>query len=116
MKTLIGTSLSAAALVAAMLVAAPVSAQQAMSMDQLLRAVEKGRVQDNKEAQEREAKFRCGPGRSGAAAEGSPGREDGCGKPQRQLSRLKQKRTRPSSRLCRLSSTWPRVRSKSCSA
>ena len=59
MKTLIGTSLSAAALLGAMLVAAPVNAQQAMSMDQLLRAVEKGRVQDNKEAQEREAKFRA---------------------------------------------------------
>jgi biopolymer transport protein ExbB len=38
--------------------AAPASAQEAMTMDQLLRAVERGRVQDNKENKAREAKFR----------------------------------------------------------
>ncbi len=38
--------------------AAPASAQQAMSMDELLRAVERGRVQDNKENKAREARFK----------------------------------------------------------
>lgn len=35
------------------------SAQEAMSMDQLLRAVERGRIQDNNEAREREERFRA---------------------------------------------------------
>jgi biopolymer transport protein ExbB len=35
-----------------------VSAQQAMNMDELLRAVERGRVQDNQENKARESRFR----------------------------------------------------------
>jgi biopolymer transport protein ExbB len=41
-----------------LLIAAPVAAQQAMSMDELLRAVERGQVNDNKENKAREARFR----------------------------------------------------------
>ena len=37
----------------------PAMAQDAMSMDQLLRAVERGRIQDNKEAREREDRFKA---------------------------------------------------------
>ena len=37
----------------------PVAAQQAMSMDQLLRAVERGRIADNQEAREREDRFKA---------------------------------------------------------
>jgi len=48
-----------AALLALTFAAPAVLAQQAMTMDQLLRAVEQGRVQDNKENKEREAKFRA---------------------------------------------------------
>jgi biopolymer transport protein ExbB len=57
MKTF-NKSLSLAAMLAMTLVAPVAVAQQAMTMDQLLRAVEQGRVQDNKENKEREAKFR----------------------------------------------------------
>jgi len=39
--------------------AVPANAQQAMTMDELLRAVERGRVQDNQENREREARFRA---------------------------------------------------------
>jgi biopolymer transport protein ExbB len=39
-------------------ISASAGAQQAMNMDQLLRAVEQGRVQDNKEHNEREARFK----------------------------------------------------------
>ncbi len=59
MKNLFNKSLPLAALLACMAVAPVASAQQAMTMDQLLRAVEQGRVQDNKENKEREAKFRA---------------------------------------------------------
>ncbi len=38
---------------------APALAQNAMTMDQLLRAVERGRIEDNKEAREREAQFKA---------------------------------------------------------
>jgi len=48
-----------AALLALTFAAPAALAQQAMTMDQLLRAVEQGRVQDNKENKEREAKFRA---------------------------------------------------------
>jgi biopolymer transport protein ExbB len=44
-------------LIAGML-AAPANAQQAMNMEELLRAVERGQVQDNKENKAREARFR----------------------------------------------------------
>jgi biopolymer transport protein ExbB len=47
----------AAAVMAASLVQ-PVMAQQAMSLDELLRRVEQGRVTDNREQQEREQRFR----------------------------------------------------------
>jgi biopolymer transport protein ExbB len=56
MKTF-NKSLSLAALLVFAVVAPTAGAQQAMTMDQLLRAVEQGRVQDNKENKEREAKF-----------------------------------------------------------
>lgn len=46
------------AAVAALGLSLSVNAQQAMNMDQLLRAVEQGRVQDNREHSEREARFR----------------------------------------------------------
>lgn len=50
-------SATAAAVMAATLVQ-PVVAQQAMSLDELLRRVEQGRVTDNREQQEREQRFR----------------------------------------------------------
>lgn len=53
MKSLV----AAVALSAAGLVAAPVSAQNAVSMSDLLKKVEQGRVQDNKESRAREAAF-----------------------------------------------------------
>ncbi len=40
------------------LATSPATAQQALSMDQLLKKVEQGRVQDNKENREREARFK----------------------------------------------------------
>ena len=40
-------------------IAAPALAQNAMSMDELLRAVEQGRVKDNQENKEREKRFRA---------------------------------------------------------
>jgi len=58
MKYLIPKNLALGAIVTSLILALPVNAQQAMTMDQLLRAVESGRVQDNKEHKEREAKFR----------------------------------------------------------
>jgi biopolymer transport protein ExbB len=54
----INKGLSLALAAALITSAAPAVAQQAMNMDELLRAVERGRVQDNKENREREAKFR----------------------------------------------------------
>lgn len=48
-----------AAAAVSLTIATPVFAQQAMNMDELLRAVEQGRVQDNKENKEREARFRA---------------------------------------------------------
>jgi len=51
-------SLAAAAALALGIAASPASAQQAMSMDELLRKVEQGRIQDNREAREREERFR----------------------------------------------------------
>ena len=62
MKTF-NKSLSLAALLVFAVVAPTAGAQQAMTMDQLLRAVEQGRVQDNKENKEREAKFAAAPDR-----------------------------------------------------
>ncbi len=59
MKNIFSKSLPLAAMLACMVVAPVAGAQQAMTMDQLLRAVEQGRVQDNKENKEREAKFRA---------------------------------------------------------
>jgi len=59
MKNIFNKSLPLAAMLACMVVAPVAGAQQAMTMDQLLRAVEQGRVQDNKENKEREAKFRA---------------------------------------------------------
>ncbi|MEJ2139196.1 MAG: MotA/TolQ/ExbB proton channel family protein [Gammaproteobacteria bacterium] len=60
MKSLIKfRNLLAVAAMSAAFASAPAIAQQAMTMDQLLRAVEKGRVQDNKENSEREAKFKA---------------------------------------------------------
>jgi len=56
---ILNKSLTLAALLACSVVAPAALAQQAMTMDQLLRAVEQGRVQDNKENKEREAKFRA---------------------------------------------------------
>lgn len=50
-------SAAAAAVMAASLIQ-PVVAQQAMSLDELLRRVEQGRVTDNREQQEREQRFR----------------------------------------------------------
>jgi biopolymer transport protein ExbB len=50
-------SLLAASVVGLVVAASPAVAQQAMSMDQLLRKVEQGRVQDNKENREREDRF-----------------------------------------------------------
>ncbi|MGI9290091.1 MAG: energy transducer TonB, partial [Gammaproteobacteria bacterium] len=59
MKT-INKSLSVlAAATVSFAVATPAVAQQAMNMDELLRAVEQGRVNDNKENREREARFRA---------------------------------------------------------
>jgi len=58
MKQLMYKSLPAAIL-ALTLCAGSANAQQAMSMDQLLRAVEQGRVQDNKENKERESRFKA---------------------------------------------------------
>ncbi|MBS93967.1 MAG: energy transducer TonB [Chromatiales bacterium] len=57
MKRIKYISVSLAA-VTALAVSTGASAQQALNMDQLLRAVEQGRVQDNKEHSEREARFR----------------------------------------------------------
>lgn len=51
-------SLAAVAAVGLGVAASPAVAQQALSMDQLLRKVEQGRVQDNKENREREERFR----------------------------------------------------------
>jgi biopolymer transport protein ExbB len=51
----IGVSIAAVTVLA---VSTGANAQQALNMDQLLRAVEQGRVQDNKEHNEREARFR----------------------------------------------------------
>ncbi|MDP6436531.1 MAG: MotA/TolQ/ExbB proton channel family protein [Gammaproteobacteria bacterium] len=48
----------ALAVVAVLVMPMSANAQQALNMDQLLRAVEQGRVQDNKEHSEREARFR----------------------------------------------------------
>jgi len=59
MKRIVMKSLPLAALLATAFVVTPAQAQEAMSMDQLLRAVEQGRVTDNKENQEREAKFKA---------------------------------------------------------
>jgi biopolymer transport protein ExbB len=59
MRFALNRSLAAAALLACAAAATPVVAQQAMTMDQLLRAVEQGRVQDNKENQAREKRFRA---------------------------------------------------------
>ena len=59
MKSLIKNNLPTAALLVLALTAGSAQAQEAMSMDQLLRAVEQGRVQDNKENKEREAKFKA---------------------------------------------------------
>lgn len=50
-------SAAAAAVMAASLIQ-PAAAQQAMSLDELLRRVEQGRVTDNREQQEREQRFR----------------------------------------------------------
>jgi biopolymer transport protein ExbB len=50
--------ISLSVLLIAGMLSAPVSAQQAMSMDELLRAVQRGQVQDNKENKAREARFR----------------------------------------------------------
>jgi biopolymer transport protein ExbB len=59
MKT-INKSLSVlVAATAGFMLAAPAIAQQPMNMDELLRAVEQGRVKDNKENQAREARFRA---------------------------------------------------------
>ena len=59
MKNLLNKGLPLAAMLAFTLVAPVAGAQQAMTMDQLLRAVEQGRVQDNQENKDREAKFRA---------------------------------------------------------
>lgn len=59
MKTVNKSLTVLAAVTASFAIAAPVAAQQAMNMDELLRAVEQGRVQDNKENKEREARFRA---------------------------------------------------------
>jgi biopolymer transport protein ExbB len=57
MKT-VNKSLSVAlAAIGSLVIAAPAFAQQPMTMDELLRAVERGRVQDNKENMAREARF-----------------------------------------------------------
>ena len=58
MKQLMYKSLPAAVL-ALTLCAGSANAQQAMNMEQLLRAVEQGRVQDNKENKERESRFKA---------------------------------------------------------
>jgi biopolymer transport protein ExbB len=58
MKQLMYKSLPAAIL-ALTLCAGSANAQQAMNMEQLLRAVEQGRVQDNKENKERESRFKA---------------------------------------------------------
>ena len=50
--------LVAASVVGLGVAASPAAAQQALSMDQLLRKVEQGRVQDNRENREREERFR----------------------------------------------------------
>lgn len=50
--------LMAAAVVGLGVAASPAIAQQALSLDQLLRKVEQGRIQDNRENREREERFR----------------------------------------------------------
>lgn len=60
MKPVISRSLTLSALAAmALLGAVPAKAQQALSMDQLLRKIEQGRVQENRENQAREERFRA---------------------------------------------------------
>jgi biopolymer transport protein ExbB len=57
MKT-VNKSLSVVlAAIGSLVIAAPALGQQPMTMDELLRAVERGRVQDNKENMAREARF-----------------------------------------------------------
>ncbi len=53
-----GLPLLAAAALGLSVAASPAAAQQAVSMDQLLRKIEQGRVQDNKENTTREERFR----------------------------------------------------------
>jgi biopolymer transport protein ExbB len=59
MNSLVSKCLPVIAAVTLLGTASSAVAQNAMSMDQLLRAVERGRVEDNQEAREREERFRA---------------------------------------------------------
>ena len=61
-------SIVAATTLGALVAASPVAAQDAMSLSDLLRRVESGRVADNKENQNREADIQGLQGRSGSIA------------------------------------------------